>query len=200
MNTLLRKFSAAIRQWQKWGYPTTLVLVMGIVVVLFFIAARFLSTNINLAISSPDEAQIQAQLTHINRADYEAVEAKLHLPPLSSSEINASPTTTPLVATTTQQVPKQKSALTIAIFNSTKKAGSAALLKNNLTTAGFPVTTIGNTTPEATQTIVQIKQHEMNATTTEELLSLLHTRFTIDTPRILDEQSPYDIVITIGAR
>lgn len=195
-----------VQQLKDLEYPLMLIVFILIILALFFTAARFLSTNINSAISSPDETLIQAQLTHINVEDYDRVRVKLQLPAIQSSTTTATiPTATPTSTTTPQvtesQPTESKSIFSVAIFNSTKKPGIANTVKNDLTAAGFTITKVGNRSIQEPQTLVQIKDRvQASSATLDEILSILGKRFTIGDPQILESTSPYDIVVTIGAK
>lgn len=197
------------------GYPAAMVVFALVVAALFVSIARFLSASIDAAISAPDEMQIQAQLVRVDTEAYDTVAAKLHLPaigpaasesaktePLATSATEAS--STQQLATPVAQAPQTaeaRSAFTLAVYNSTKRPGVAGTVKNDLTSAGFTVAKTGNSTPEEPRTIVQIKERvQASPAILEEVISLVGKRFTVDEPQILDDASPYDIVITIGAQ
>lgn len=197
-----------IQRLKDAQYPTIMALFTLVIGVLFFGAARFLSTSINAAISSPDEAEIRAQLTHIDETNYARIEKKLHLPAIQ-----------PTISTNAQQMPaaetpsaveqiverqgltEQKTAFSLGIFNSTKKPGIAGTVKNDFAAAGFSVAKTGNTAPQEPQTILKIKERvQANSAIIEEMLAILKTRFTVGDPQLLEDASPYDIVIIIGER
>lgn len=209
------KNKMSIEQLKAMEYPIGMIAFILIVLALFFSVARFLSTSINSAISSPNETQIQAQLIHIDEEDYALVGTKLHLPAIQSSLTGATTTsetptaaagtttvqTTPLSAASEPQPAESKSAFSLAVYNTTKKSGIAGTVKNDLVTAGFTVTKTGNKTPQEPQTLVQIKERvQASSAIIDEILSILGKRFAIGDPQILDSTSPYDIVITIGAK
>lgn len=203
-----------VRQLKDLGYPLMLIVFVLIVLALFFAAARFLSTNINSAISSPDEAAIQAQLTHINREDYDLIREKLQLPeiqpsgtgvivPVEAPSTQGTTSQTTVVAPTAAapQPAESKAIFSVAIFNSTKRSGVATMVKNDLTAAGYTVVKIGNKAIQEPQTLVQIKDRvQASPAALDEILSIVGKRFTIGDPQILESTSPYDIVITIGAK
>lgn len=204
---------STVQQLKNMEYPFMLIAFILIVLVLFFAATQFLSKNINSAISSPDESAIQAQLIHINTENYDLIRTKLQLPAIQQSGTAAVSTetagtpgatteiaTTSLTATTLQPV-ESKSIFSIAIFNSTKKSGIATTVKNELATAGYTVTKIGNKVTQESQTLVQIKDRvQASPVILSEILSILGKRFAIGDPQILESTSPYDIVITIGVQ
>ncbi|OGM93722.1 hypothetical protein A2524_01305 [Candidatus Wolfebacteria bacterium RIFOXYD12_FULL_48_21] len=192
----------SVLQWIKsMQYPAILAVFAAIIVGLFFFAARFLSMSINAALSSPDEMQIQAQLTHINMSDYEPVKEKLNLPAIGSIGTGAVEPPLPQEQAAQESLPTPaKSMFSIAVFNSTKQPGLANTLKGDLIAAGFTVAETGNKSPAEPTTIIRIKERvQASPAIIEEMILLIGKRFRVDDPQILENGSPYDIVITIGS-
>lgn len=190
-------------------YPGIVIAFATVTLVLFIMATRFLSMAINRAVATPDEQEIQAQLTHLDLASYVLVGKKLNLAidqdktsqTPSVGQTSTSTENMPVIPTISAHTTITKQNATIAIFNSTKKGGVAGTLRDDLVKKGFTVKKIGNSFPEETQTVVAIKDRvQGNPELIEEIIAIVGNRFSPADPQLLDDTNPYDIIITIGTR
>lgn len=202
---LVPKKQLTIERLKDLVYPIILVVFICSIIASFFFIAQFLSKSVDSAISSPNEAQIQAQLTYVNVDNYNAISKKIHLPQIQASApivqevIPTEGATTSPVIVEQPGTESKKETFSVSVLNSTKKAGLATTVKNDLITAGFTIIKTGNTSPQETQTIVQIKEHvQASSAIVEEILTTLSKRFLVGDPQILEESASYDIVITVG--
>lgn len=148
-------------------YLGVVVLFIIITAVLFLLATRFISLNINKIFSS--EGSDSARSLDIER--YTQIAKKLNIPVLSpestseepsspapqaTSEEKAEATTpaTPPIAT----IPLDKQAVTLMVKNSTTKQGVAGILAKALEADGFSKPATSNETGTYANTIIIIKE------------------------------------------
>lgn len=162
-------------------YFLVFVLYATMVVLVFIYATKFLSTNINIALSTPASSEINAKYGQLDLENYALVANKLGLK--KSAPINQEvtlpntvlETSTPIEITTsspenlitatptppiinpaiTPEITEVKP--TIVINNSTNTAGLAAQLKNKLIAAGYQVIRTGNIKPGVATTVIKSK-------------------------------------------
>jgi hypothetical protein len=162
-------------------YFLVFVLYTAMVVLVFIYATKFLSTNINIALSTPASSEINAKYGQLDLENYALVANKLGLK--KSAPVNQEvtlpntvlETSTPIEITTsspenlitatptppiinpaiTPEITEVKP--TIVINNSTNTAGLAAQLKNKLIAAGYQVIRTGNIKPSVATTVIKSK-------------------------------------------
>lgn len=118
-------------------YPGILLLFVIIVSIIFFIATRTITKNVNDAFSSDAGGESSA----LNMTNYALVAKKLGFS-TETGAIVVSSTSPASPATTTQTLDKKT--LAISILNSTAKKGVATTLAQALESAGFAKATTGN--------------------------------------------------------
>lgn len=193
-----------IGQLKELQYPAMIAIFSIIALAVFFAATRFLSTNIDTAINPPDESIVQQQLPHIDTTTYEKTAKKLNLPSLNAptppqTEAASVPTSTQEQIVTSTEKGRARNTFSIAILNSTKKIGIAKTLKEDLELVGFKKIQTSNTSPSRAETTVSFKESmQADQSILDEIVSITGKRFIVGDPQILEEGSPYDIVITLG--
>jgi hypothetical protein len=121
------------------------------------------------------------------------------LPPMKSSS-TPTPALVPVVsspspeATPTPDIAQYK----IAVLNGSKKTGEAKKLADKLTEAGYQVVKSGNATNQnAAETTISSKTSVPDGVSSS-LQQLLQDNYTVSVGSSLEDNSQYDIVITIG--
>ncbi|GEM_PF-6198628 len=182
-------------------YPLIIVVFTAIVVVLFAYSARFLSAELNQALSV-DEKSIDATLTRIDLAGYAVVGKKLGI--VIQEAANAPPppapaeTSVPGAASSTSPNATSTQSIKIQILNSTKDAGAATRLSALLKKNGFSDIATGIQSKEEKTTLIKIKLGEENTAVIGQLSAVMAvTKYKAVTSTI-DEANPYGVVIVIG--
>lgn len=125
-------------------YPGILVVFFGIIIVMFFFAAGFISKNVNKVFYFEESSASEA----LNLPQYELVAKKLNITVHTQSDgdlpvTEATQVVTAEVATSTTVV-LDKSTITIIVKNSTTKKGVATTLAKTFEDAGFKKPLLGN--------------------------------------------------------
>lgn len=187
-------------------YPAAFGAVAILAITFFAKTIVFLSANINKALKIEDEKSVLIQL---NMADYSIVAKKLNVVVSNNTETAVSQPPAPVLATTStamtatstpETVLPVKSALKIAVLNSTKTEGLAAGLKKDLESAGFSVLKTANQSKTENTTLIKIKESVGSSALAKEISGLVKNKYPLITNETLNEKSEYDIEIVIGKK
>lgn len=185
-------------------YPAVFALVAVLAIIFFAKTVGFLSTSINKTFRTEEDKNI---LTELNAADYEVVAKKLNIGVQDNAQTIVSQPPAPTSAATSTITPTaplvsapEKSALKIAVFNSTKTEGLAGALKNDLENAGFLVAKIGNQSKTENATLIKIRENIQQLVIGDEVAELVKKRYASAASETLNANSEYDIEIVIGKK
>lgn len=192
-------------------YASILIVFSIVIIVAFFIAVRFISSNINAVFT---EETSSAGLG-LNMERYKRIIEKLgittsvpadtipkEVTPLNESTANTG-TSTPETATTSTSIiipppSLERSAITLLIKNSTTKKGAASVLAETLKKAGFASAATGNEQTKYTVTTVILKEsrYDYASLILEEVLKSYQGAVVTKGP----DTAPYDATIIIGEK
>ena len=168
--------------WKNLLYPASSLLMLGIVLICFFAATRFLSKNIDRIFY---DQPVHDASTDINMTQLQLVAKKIGAT-ISQPEVKGESIST-------------DDSLQIEILNGSGEKGAAKSLKTIIATAGFSVTKIGDA-HALDLTELQIKT-DLNNKKTQDIMNLENImrgqRPFSET--ILPSTSKFDIVIVIGS-
>lgn len=183
-------------------YPGILAFFIIMVAIIFFIATRFISQNINKVFSTEGSGSAHA----LDLARYTLIAKKLGLTIRTSSEDAGAETSmipAPIALPKEAQTPAtitppilNKQALTIMIRNSTAKAGAASTLAKNLKDAGFSTPTTGNEKTSYAVTTIFVKKSKDDYAPL--LLAEVRKRYGDAKTATTSESAPFDATIIIG--
>ncbi len=183
-------------------YPGVLIFFLIIVTVIFILATRFISENINNVFSF--EESDKAVTLDIER--YKWVAKKLNIvvntqgeevtTPETSTDVDISPTTTTEASTST--VSLDKSAITIMVINSTQKSGLAGELAKQLNAVGFSTPKTGTEKELYSTTTIFIKKSKYDYATL--LLEAVLKSYAFAIATTTPETADFDATIIIGAQ
>ncbi|MFH0890497.1 MAG: LytR C-terminal domain-containing protein [Candidatus Liptonbacteria bacterium] len=108
---------------------------------------------------------------------------------------SSTPTSTPPVDTIEPTEP-DKSAIKIAVYNSSGVPGRAAALRDHLLAAGFKVDAIGNVTLAEELTVLKIKESKKEYAGL--LSSALSEKYELGSNLVLEEESQFDAIVIVG--
>jgi hypothetical protein len=205
-------------QWKKLIYPAVSTVLLLLVVVFFLFGARFLSNALNKAFAV-DQGIIESELTSVDFISLQLVAKKLGItiapdpgaepetpspeevpgetqPP--AEEVPTEPVDPPPVEPPPVIVPEDKTAVKIQVLNSTGTAGLAGGLRTDLQQAGFTAD-VGNTSPAEATTIIKAKAVVSASfpNSFAEIQQVVAQKYSA-IEQVLEDSSPYDIVIVIG--
>ncbi|OGZ19270.1 MAG: hypothetical protein A2494_01050 [Candidatus Lloydbacteria bacterium RIFOXYC12_FULL_46_25] len=189
-------------------YPALSAIFVILIIVLFILAVRTISTLINGTVT---EGPSSSEVSVVDSEEFLIVARKLGIPQEAASPTSATPTqqpeasevaraqeTLPVTASTGSTTetldPKE---LTIAIYNGTTIKGSASRLKALIEKEGFVVAQTGNASKPASAMTLELKE---SRSAYQELL--VQALGKIYAPEVitsdLPEDGAYDAIITIG--
>lgn len=192
-------------------YASILIVFSIVIIVAFFIAVRFISSNINAVFT---EETSSAGLG-LNMERYKRIVEKIgittsvpadtipkEVTPLNESTANTG-TSTPETATTSTSIiipppSLERSAITLLIKNSTTKKGAASVLAETLKKAGFASAATGNEQTKYTVTTIILKEskYDYASLILEEVLKSYQGAVVTKGP----DTVPYDATIIIGEK
>ncbi|MEK9154835.1 MAG: LytR C-terminal domain-containing protein [Patescibacteria group bacterium] len=186
---------------KKVIYPIITLGILLIVAIVFAYSAKFLSHSINKALFL-DSALAESLLIKLDLGKFNLIANKL------SIEINLVVPEKPQVEEAAipleeskkddiESAQLDKTAVKIAILNSTKTKGLAADLENFLITAGFLIEHTGNTSPLEASTVIKIKESKNNYKTL--IREAVSQKYQLAEDQILQESEENDIIIIIGS-
>lgn len=191
-------------------YASILIVFFIVIIVAFFIAVRFISSNINavfteetssagLGLNMERYKNLIEKLGIVASAPEETAPIAQEVTPLNESAASTS-TSTPETATTTSIItpppPLERSAITLLIKNSTAKKGAASVLAESLKKAGFASAATGNeqTRYAVTTIIVKESKYDYASLVLEEVLKSYSGATATKGP----DTALYDATIIIG--
>lgn len=192
-------------------YASILVVFSIIVVVAFFIAVRFISSNINavfteetsgagLGLNMERYKNLIAKLGITTSVPADTVPIAQEVTSLNESTASTS-TSTPETAPTSTSIiipppSLERNAITLLIKNSTTKKGAASVLAETLKKAGFASAATGNEQAKYTVTTIILKEskYDYASLILEEVLKSYSGATITKGP----DTAPYDATIIIG--
>ena len=158
-------------------YPALSAIFVILIIVLFILAVRTISTLINGTVT---EGPSSSEVSVVDSEEFLIVARKLGIPQEAASPTSATPTqqpeasevaraqeTLPVTASTGSTTetldPKE---LTIAIYNGTTIKGSASRLKALIEKEGFVVAQTGNASKPASAMTLELNHHHRRSTIT----------------------------------
>ncbi|MBI5133956.1 MAG: LytR C-terminal domain-containing protein [Candidatus Taylorbacteria bacterium] len=201
MNEKLKRFISRLT-FRTVAYPAILIALFVAVWVLFVMATRFITLEINRVFSDGETGQGLV----MDRAGYERVARRLNI------AIDDSPAPRPqaLVEQAAAETPKapeesvetiaakpalDKQAVSVGVFNATKVSGRAGSIKDLLSSKGFKIDKTGNA-PAQTKNTLEIKESKKDYATL--LVEALAGALEIDETVTVPEENKLDAMITIG--
>lgn len=202
MNDKLKRFIARLT-FRSVAYPAILIALFIAVWILFVMATRFITLEINKVFSDGETGQGLV----MDRAGYEKVARRLNITiddslaprPVAPVEQEVVVETVKAPEESTEVVAAKpsldKQAVSIGVFNATKVSGRAGSIKDLLSSKGFKIDRTGNA-PAQTKNTLEIKESkkEYAALLIETLAGTLEIDETVTVP----EENKLDAMITIG--
>jgi hypothetical protein len=187
MNLKNSNFLASIKTLgpRDFVYPGIVLIFLVILTVLFFMATRFISNNLNKIFSADQSTETQA----LDNARYLLTLKKLGISATDSVAVAVPSTTTPAVIL-------DKKSLSLVVLNSTSKSGVANTLAKALVLAGFSNPKTGNEKTSYATTTIFIKQS--NSAYTPFLLDEVKKLYPNTVATTTPETGTTDAIIIIG--
>lgn len=176
---------------EDYLYLSIVILFFIAVIVVFSLAVRFLTVNINKVFYSENPQGPGG----LNMGDYALVTKKLNLDNKNTTTVEVAQKSPESQKTAVLTV-LDKHLITIKILNSTETSGLASSLEKKITSEGFIVSKTGNeaTNYEITTLLIQENKSEYSST----LLDAIHKIYPKAVAKITTEASDVDAVIIIG--
>lgn len=176
---------------EDYLYLSIVILFFIAVIVVFSLAVRFLTVNINKVFYSENPQGSGG----LNMGDYALVTKKLNLDNKNTTTVEVAQKSPESQETAVLTV-LDKHLITIKILNSTETSGLASSLEKKITSEGFIVSKTGNeaTNYEITTLLIQENKSEYSST----LLDAIHKIYPKAVAKITTEASDVDAVIIIG--
>lgn len=193
-STQLRESLANI-SFKKLIYPLIVGGYSVIIGILFFVALNFLVSQIDNALTPPEESAGFL----FDQQSYELVAKKLDISltalPIAPQIPSQNTTSTAPKEASSTTVTLNKRSLVIAIYNGSGKIGAAATLKKHLEDGGFTIKETGN--EQSTKTTV-IKIKESKKAYLESIIARLVSFPLSPKETTLPEENTSDVIIIIG--
>ncbi|MFA5870395.1 MAG: LytR C-terminal domain-containing protein [Candidatus Paceibacterota bacterium] len=185
---------------KKYIYPLTTTCIILIFVGILVVLAAFISQLIDFALVSEQESKNKELELQIGATENAKIQYQIKNDVPLSEILQSSTTETTTTPITKDNQSEKKELLSISILNSTGISGKAGKLAQLITDSGFKVSYTGNAKKREPVTIVQIKEtsKKIFPESFKEVLKIVGSQYsTIES--VLDANSEYDVVITIGA-
>ena len=197
---------------KKLVYPLILLVYFGTIALFLFFSLKFFTKELNLILATGEGLENGQNRSALDMVGYSLLEKKFSLTPYvaepaplavepeviasstASSTPGSSPTSTEPQRESTGTVP-----LTIAVLNSTKTAGLAGKLKDELEAADIPVAKVGNFFPVLATTTINLSPAAVNHPGLAAIKSVLTENSLLYIENLLPAAGDYDLEIIIGS-
>jgi hypothetical protein len=185
-------------------YPAVSSIFLITLGIIFLNSISFISEAIDDSLAIDDQAVEQGKLK-VDLITFFQIAKKLHIatpapvPAGGTPTVNPETSPSPVVSPTPSPSPIAKSALQVAVLNSTSTGGSAGQLKAKLVQAGFTVAKTGNQTPTEPLTLIKTGP-KVSDEIFDEIKAIVHEKYPSAVRQAISTLSPYDIEIVIGSK